>query len=89
MKNKIILAILILSMIALIISGCGGGGSVTPPPPDEPIEPIIPETTKVAEEETIQEIAFVAEDQSTIIFEKSTPQLEELAVGDIIAMGGN
>jgi len=87
MKNKIILAILILSMIALIISGCGGGGSVTPPPPDEPIEPIIPETTKVAEEETIQEIAFVAEDQSTIIFEKSTPQLEELAVGDIIAMG--
>jgi len=31
MKNKIILSILILSMIALIFSGCDGGGSVTPP----------------------------------------------------------
>jgi Leucine-rich repeat (LRR) protein len=35
MKNKIILAILILSMIVLVFSGCGGGGSVTPPIPDE------------------------------------------------------
>jgi len=32
--NKIILAVLILSMIALIFSGCDGGGSVTPPIPD-------------------------------------------------------
>ena len=30
-RNKIILAVLILSMIALIFSGCGGGNSVTPP----------------------------------------------------------
>jgi len=35
MKNKIILTIIILSMIALVFSGCGGGGT-TPP--------IIPET---------------------------------------------
>jgi hypothetical protein len=89
MRNKIILALLILSMIALIFSGCGGGGwnPVTPPPEEEPIEPIVPETTKVVEEETIQEIASITEDQSTIVFEKSTPQLEELATGDIIAMG--
>ena len=87
MKNKMILTIIILSVIALVFSGCGGGNPVIPPNPDEPLEPIIPETTKVAEEETIQEIASVTEDQSIIIFKKSTPQLEELAVGDIIAMG--
>ena len=34
MKNKIFLAVLILSMIALIFSGRDGGGSVTPPIPD-------------------------------------------------------
>ena len=34
MRNKIILTVLILSIIALIFSGCGGGGSVTPPIPD-------------------------------------------------------
>jgi len=27
MGNKIVLSVLILSMIALIISGCGGGGT--------------------------------------------------------------
>ena len=32
--NKIILAVLILSMMALIFSGCDGGGSVTPSIPD-------------------------------------------------------
>ena len=34
MKNKIILSILILSVIALIFSGCDGGGFVTSPIPD-------------------------------------------------------
>jgi Leucine-rich repeat (LRR) protein len=88
MMKKIILSILILSISALMFSGCGGGGNpVTPPPPDEPLESIIPETTKLVEEETIEEIVSIAEDQSTIVFEKSTLQLEELTSGDIIAMG--
>ncbi len=42
MKNKIILTILILSMIALIFSGCIGG-SVTPPIPDNTDDSEIPE----------------------------------------------
>jgi len=88
MRNKIILTILILSIIALVFSGCGGGNPVTPPIPEpEPIETVIPETTKVVDEESSQAITSVAEDQSIIVFEKSTPQLEELAPGDIIAMG--
>ena len=84
--NKIALTVLLLSMIALIFSGCGGGNPIIPPV-DEEIEPIIPETTKVVEEETIEEIVSVTEDQSTIVFDKSTPQLEELTLGDIIVMG--
>ena len=36
MKNKMILTILILSIIALVFSGCGGGNPVTPPSPDNP-----------------------------------------------------
>jgi len=87
MKNKIILAFLILNMIALIFSGCGGGNPVTPPPEDEPIETIIPDTTKIAEEDTIQEIASVSEDQSTIVFDTSTPQLKELQEDDVLFIG--
>ena len=33
--NKMILTILILSMMALIFSGCGGGGNPVVPPGDE------------------------------------------------------
>jgi len=87
MWKKVIFLFLILSLLITLI-GCGGGNPIIPPMPDqEPLEPIIPETTKVVEEETIREIVSVAEDQSTIVFEKSTPQLEELTPGDIIAMG--
>jgi len=86
--NKIILTILILSIVTLVFSGCGGGNPAIPPIPEpEPIETIIPETTNVVDEETIEKIVSITEDQSTIVFEKSTPQLEELASGDIIAMG--
>ncbi|TFB08050.1 DUF1566 domain-containing protein [Candidatus Atribacteria bacterium MT.SAG.1] len=34
-RSKIILGILILSVIALVLSGCGGGNLATPPPPEE------------------------------------------------------
>ena len=34
MKNKIILTIIILSMIALVFSGCGGGGTTPPITPE-------------------------------------------------------
>ena len=44
MKNKIIFAILILSIIVLIFSGCGGGNPVTPPIDNDDSE--IPEPTE-------------------------------------------
>jgi hypothetical protein len=83
-RNKMILVILILSMIALIFSGCG----VTPQLPDEPLEPIIPDTTMVLEDEAIGQILSVAEDHSVITFSNSTSQLEGLIPGThIIALG--
>ena len=42
-SNKIILALIILSMVALIFSGCGGGNPVTPPIEDEEQEYVVEE----------------------------------------------
>jgi len=88
MWKKIFLLSFILCLFITLV-GCGGGGNPIIPPIPEPeaIETIVPETSKVVEEETIEEIVSITEDQSTIVFKSSTPQLEELAPGDIIAMG--
>ena len=89
MWKKIFLLFVILCLLITLV-GCGGGespGYTTPPIPPEPIETIIPDTTKVTDKETEKEIVSVTEDQSTIVFEKSTSQLEELSPGDIIVMG--
>ena len=83
-RNKIILVALILSMTALLFTGCW----LTPLSPDnEPLETIIPETTIVLEGEANGQIFSVTEDHSIITFSESTPQLEELAPGHILAMG--
>jgi len=87
MWKKVIFLFLILSLLIALI-GCGGGNPIIPPIPEpEPIETIIPETTNVVDEETIEKIVSITGDQSTVVFEKSTPQLEGLAPGDILAMG--
>ena len=80
-RNKIILVALILSMTALLFTGCW----LTPLSPDnEPLETIIPETTIVLEGEANGQIFSVTEDHSIITFSESTPQLEELAPGHIL-----
>jgi len=56
MWKKIIFLFLIVFLLAALVIGCGG---VTPSPSDDLTEPIIPETTKVVEEETIEEIVSV------------------------------
>jgi len=38
MKNKIVLSVLILSMIALVLSGCDGENPIVPPINPEPLE---------------------------------------------------
>jgi len=50
MKNKIIIAVLILSMIALIFSSCGGGGNPVIPP-DDTEDSDIPEPTESISQE--------------------------------------
>ena len=57
------------------------------PSPDPEEEAIIPDTTKIIDEETKEQVIEVTPDQSVITFAQSTPQLEELKVGDIIIMG--
>ena len=84
MWKKVIFLFLIVCLLSALLIGCGG---VTPPPSDDLTEPIIPETTKVVDEESEQAITFVSENQSIITFDESTPQIEELTVGDIIVMG--
>jgi len=88
MWKRAISLFLILCLLTTLV-GCGGWNPITPPNPDGPSEPVIPETTKVLEEVTMQELLSVTGDQdtTTILFENPTPQLEELTVGDIIVMG--
>ena len=60
--------------------------SQTPIPEPEP-EIIIPDTTKITDEETESQLASVSPDQSEITFAQSTSQLEELQTGDILFIG--
>jgi len=48
---------------------------------------IIPDTTKITDEETELQLTSVSQDQSEITFVQSTPQLEELQEGDILFIG--
>lgn len=87
-KNKLTLSVLILVILiatTLSFSGCIGENPIIPPSP----EPNTTGTTRVLEEATIQELVSLTGDQSTttLLFENPTPQIEELAVGDIIVMG--
>jgi len=51
------------------------------------IETIIPDTTKIIDQETEQVVTSVSEDQSTMVLSCSTPQTDSIEVGDIIIMG--
>ena len=84
MWKKVIFVFFIACLLSALLIGCGG---VTPPPSDDLTETIIPETTKVVDEESEQAITFVSEDQSIITFDESTSQLEELTPGDVIVIG--
>ena len=47
-------------------------------------QPVIPDTTEVLDETTIQHLSSVSEDGITFSFSQSTPELEELEPGDVI-----
>jgi len=54
-------------------------------PAEAPLEPIIAENAKVLEAETLAALASISEDKATFTFSQSTPFLEALAPGDVIA----
>jgi len=51
---------------------------------EEPLPPIIPETTKVLDETTTEQLESVSSDGVVFTFSESTPQLEELEPGEIM-----
>jgi len=59
-RNKLILAVLILSMIALIFSGCGGGNPVIPP--DDTDDSDIPEPTEAVSQKIDLSINIIGTD---------------------------
>ncbi|MDD4289006.1 MAG: carboxypeptidase regulatory-like domain-containing protein, partial [Atribacterota bacterium] len=65
------------------ISGGGGGGGGGSPGTTVKI----PETTKVANEETEDQLIDVSPDHSSVTFAQTTTQLEELQPGDVLVMG--
>jgi hypothetical protein len=88
-----------LLTLSLLLSSCAGG-SVTEMPVTEapavemevaleptPVEPIIPETTKVMDGETLGSLESLSPDKSAFTFSQVTPALEALAEGDVIAGG--
>lgn len=58
------------------------GGSDSGPPPKS--EPVIPETTKVLEEERWGELISIAEDQSVLNFRSDSSYAQDLSQGDVI-----
>ncbi len=77
---KHITSIAILAILVIAAGGCGGGGGSTS---DSSVPTVLSEKTRVLDGETRAGITEVATD--TITFATDTPQLQALAIGDIIA----
>lgn len=45
---------------------------------------LMPKTTIVLDEQSSQELVYISPDQSILLFRNSTPQLEQLRVGDVL-----
>lgn len=73
--------------ILFVFGSCGGGedGGISGGDGGEDV--IIPTTTKVLDQSTMQNLSDVSGDSSTFTFDQSTPQLESLSSGDVIVAG--
>lgn len=75
-----LLAAVIVVLLTLV--ACGGPGGGNPPPPSEDAV-IIPDTTKVIDPAT-RDLLTSFTDAGTLHFAGTTPQLQALAVGDVV-----
>jgi len=50
-----------------------------------PEDPVIPETTKIADADTRSSLIYASEDGSQLVFARSTPRLDSLQPGDTLA----
>jgi hypothetical protein len=60
-------------------------GAPAPTPGEDDLVAIIPDTTKVLSGVTIDKLVSISDDGSVYMFSESTPELEALAAGDVIA----
>lgn len=58
--------------------------SCNPPLPEQPPDVIVPETTKVADEETREALESFELDSGVLRFTSTTPALQDLEVGDVV-----
>ena len=90
MKRQRLIAVYMFGAIGVLLIlaialGSGTGGSGRPQVTTYPA--VIPETTKTLTEDTTRFLSTVSKNNDTFIFNQSTPELEELSVGDVFAIG--
>jgi hypothetical protein len=82
MKPKIFTWILFATVFSLLILGGGCEKKPTPPPPPE--EFIIPSTTKVLSDSTVNAMISISEDSTTMTFDAQAEKIAQLKVNDVI-----
>ncbi|MBN2299017.1 MAG: hypothetical protein JXM72_10505 [Deltaproteobacteria bacterium] len=93
MYNRFISLSIYITALAIFITvfmvGCSGGGSSDSFPLQalQGEEVVVPDTTKVLDNSTMQHISYSSEDLSEIRFNTSTTDLEQLEEDDVIVCG--
>ena len=77
----------LLIMSLFFLTGCFGFFMDWFAPPPEEVEVIIPETTKVVDQETIEELYAVIDDGAVLTFDVLTPFLDQLRPDDVMVWG--
>jgi len=85
--NRFILTLVSAFILILAIAGCGGGGSGGTSNEEVVEDIVIPDSTKVLDESTLQNLSTVSTDGSTFTFDQSTAQLDALSEDDVIVFG--
>jgi hypothetical protein len=84
-KANRLLAIIALVLFVVSMGSCGGGGGSSSGGSNGGT--VIPSTTKVLDDSTMQNLSSISEDGATLTLSETTPTLESLSPGDVIVSG--
>ncbi|MBW2607233.1 MAG: hypothetical protein JRD05_06300 [Deltaproteobacteria bacterium] len=76
--------VVVIGLVAIIGTGGGGGGGGGDD--NDVSNVVLPETTKVLNDSTLQHLSSVSPDGSIFSFDESTPQLDSLSSNDVIVV---